>query len=215
MVQARTERRKRRSQEELHALILQAARETFKQQGFGGATTAAIAARAEVTEAQLFRYFPSKAALYREAVFTPLNEHLTRFMARQAGDFEKTDTLRDKARDYTVELQDFLDEQGKMLLSLLVAQAYAPSQSPGVDEIAGLEAYFDRGAALHAGRLDSPSPIDPRLMVRVSFAAVLGCVLFKDWLIPETLADDETVREAITAFVLDGVLENPAPQPKP
>jgi hypothetical protein len=92
-----------------------------------------------------------------------------------------------------------------MMLSLLVAQAYGAAESPGVDEIASLATYFDRGAAIHASRLDTPSSVDPELMVRVSFAAVLGCVLFKDWLVPEGLAGPDAVRDAITAFMLDGV----------
>ena len=44
--------------------LLDAALELFSQKGFGGATTKEIAAAAGVTEAIIFRHFPSKQALY-------------------------------------------------------------------------------------------------------------------------------------------------------
>ncbi len=59
--------------------IIRAAADEFKASGFTGATTAAIARNAEVTEAQLFRYFASKAELFRESVFKPLNQHFLDF----------------------------------------------------------------------------------------------------------------------------------------
>jgi hypothetical protein len=50
--------------------------------------------------------------------------------------------------------------------------------------------------------------VDPRLMVRVSFAAVLACVMFKDWIFPPDLATDEQISAAINAFVLEGISAN-------
>jgi AcrR family transcriptional regulator len=66
-------RRKRRSPGELNARILKAAAAEFRRAGYIGATTAAIAQKADVTEAQLFRYFGSKSNLFREAIFRPLD----------------------------------------------------------------------------------------------------------------------------------------------
>jgi TetR/AcrR family transcriptional regulator len=44
--------------------LLDAALELFSRKGFGGATTKEIAAAAGITEAIIFRHFPSKQALY-------------------------------------------------------------------------------------------------------------------------------------------------------
>ena len=44
--------------------ILEVARELFARQGFQGTTTRAIARQAGVTEALIFRHFPTKEALY-------------------------------------------------------------------------------------------------------------------------------------------------------
>jgi len=48
--------------------ILEVAAAQFAQHGFGGTTTRAIAARAQVNEAIIFRHFASKEDLYREVL---------------------------------------------------------------------------------------------------------------------------------------------------
>lgn len=57
--------RKRISGTERKALILDAARSVFSQSGFEAAKTQDIAKAAKVSEALLYRHFPSKLALYR------------------------------------------------------------------------------------------------------------------------------------------------------
>jgi hypothetical protein len=46
------------------------------------------------------------------------------------------------------------------------------------------------------------------MLVRTSFAAVLGCVLFNDWMFPPGTAGDDAIREATIDFVLDGLNAN-------
>ena len=90
--------RRRRSAEEIKDRLLSAAREEFGSKSFTGATTAAIARRADVAEVQMFRYFPSKADLFHEAVFAPLIEHFQCFNdehANKALDEESARVLRD------------------------------------------------------------------------------------------------------------------------
>lgn len=57
--------RKRISGNERRSLILAAARRVFSRQGFEGAKTLQIAREANVSEALVYRHFPSKVALYR------------------------------------------------------------------------------------------------------------------------------------------------------
>ena len=54
--------------EENERALLEAAEAIFAEQGFAGATTAAIAKRAGVPKANLHYYFPTKEALYRAVV---------------------------------------------------------------------------------------------------------------------------------------------------
>ncbi len=47
-------------------LILSAAKQCFARNGFAGTTTKSVAAAASISEALLFKHFPTKAALYAE-----------------------------------------------------------------------------------------------------------------------------------------------------
>lgn len=205
--------RKRRSSEEIMERLVTAAREEFKRSGYVGATTAVIARNAEVTEAQLFRYFDSKADLFREAVFEPLDKHFSEFNARYPAIAVNDENIREHARLYITELQQFLDEHSKLLLSLVVSQLFTSggvqgTNGQGVGEIESLRHYFERGAATMSNRVETNAPVDPKLLVRVSFAAVLGCVLFKDWIFPKGLASEKDISSAIIDFVIDGISVN-------
>ncbi len=62
----------RLSFEQRETLILEAATSLFSENGFKGTTTKAIAQRARVNEALLFRHFPKKEDLYTAIVKTKL-----------------------------------------------------------------------------------------------------------------------------------------------
>jgi AcrR family transcriptional regulator len=204
---ADTVRRITRSPEEVRERVIDAAGEEFESHGYSGATIAAIARRAEVTEAQIFRYFTSKADLYRTAIFEPLNRHFADFHARQRTSTDDA-VSREGARRYITELQEFIGQHSGMLMSLLVAKAYAQDPTEGGSGLDGLREYFDRGAAMMRRRSIGEHKVAPEMMVRVSFAAILGCVLFNDWMFPPGLAEDGVIREATLDFVLDGLNAN-------
>ncbi|MBV1688345.1 TetR/AcrR family transcriptional regulator [Novosphingobium sp. G106] len=201
-------RRKRRSSEEVADRILDAAAEEFELAGYAGATTAAIARRAEVTEAQIFRFYGSKQELFRAAIFKPLNRHLVAFHEANQGPLGDTQTMRDMARRYINELQDFMAQHSRMFMSLIVATAYSPEATNPVSDMEGLRAYFEQGAKTMTSRMGDSVPVDPKLMVRVSFVAVLASLMFKDWLFPADMATDEEIRDAIAGFVIDGIMAN-------
>lgn len=201
-------RRKRRSSEEILDRIVAAATGEFQENGYSGATTAAIARRAEVTEAQIFRFFPSKAELFREAIFRPLNRHFAAFHADSARAPSETQPARELARQYIDELQEFMTQHSRMLMSLIVADAYSPGAAGRIGQIEGLNAYFDQGRVLMTSRTGKDVAVPPELMVRVSFAAVLACVMFKDWLFPPGIATDAQIRDAIAEFTIDGIRAN-------
>ena len=206
---APTQRKKRRSTDENVDRILRAAADEFGTCGFSGATTATIARNAEVTQAQLFRHFASKTDLFREAIFKPLDQHFLGFQSRLLTDAIGTATPRDQSLLYITELQQFLGEHSKMLLSLVVAQTYQPGDTQGMSEIDSVQTYFARGAALMRSRTVASPKVNPDLMVRVSFAAVLACIVFKQWLFPAGMASENEIRAAINHFVLDGINANP------
>ncbi|TAK98475.1 MAG: TetR/AcrR family transcriptional regulator [Rhodospirillaceae bacterium] len=201
-------KRKRRSPEEILNRVVQAAGEEFKRCGFAGATTATIARNADVTEAQLFRYFGSKSNLFRETIFKPLDQHFLNFINKRMPKQGKLATTRETANLYTTELQRFISEHSGMLTSLVVAQTYDTGTAQGVGEINSLSTYFDHGASVMTKGMKDKPKVDPKLMVRVSFAAVLACIMFKDWIFPPGLASSEEIRAAINDFVIEGIGAN-------
>ncbi|WHO41035.1 TetR family transcriptional regulator [Sphingobium sp. AP49] len=197
-------RRKRRSSEEINNRLIAAAQAEFKRLGYAGATTAAIARAAETTEAQLFRSFASKAALFQEAVFRPLSAHLEQFNRDHLISADAAHRA-DNARLYIAELQRFVADNARLLHAALLTGSHEGS---GIPPIESLTRYFDRGAAVQSERIDGPPRVDPRLMVRVSFAAVLANMMFRDWLFPDDLKDDAAINAAVANFVLDGINAN-------
>jgi AcrR family transcriptional regulator len=68
------EPRRRRASGEPKRLILEAARDLFSRRGYSDTSTRELADRAEVSETLIFRYFGSKAMLFREALVVPFTE---------------------------------------------------------------------------------------------------------------------------------------------
>lgn len=201
-----SKRRKRRTAAEIRGRLLNAAREEFNAKGFTGATTAAIAKRADVAEIQMFRYFPSKADLFHEAIFAPLSDHFRTFVAKLGpGTLDEAHIMK-RARLYISELLAFLSEHSKMLVSLIVAQTYEGSAPATSQASAGsLQAFLDEIAALMAERVGVASEIEPETMGRVAFGALLGCITYRDLLFPHAAANSATIDQAIAEFILAGI----------
>jgi AcrR family transcriptional regulator len=199
-------RRKRRPVHEVTSLILEAANEEFRRHGYDNATTATIARNAGTTEAQIFRYYGSKADLFRQSVFNQIDRQFADFNARYLSEGTLPGDFRKLSRLYISELHDFLEKHHELLLSLFVAQTYARHETPGVGEIDALRTYFEHGAAMVDRTAGSRAlKIDPQLLVRISFGAVLASVMFKEWLFPPGLAEDASIEEAVIDFVIDGI----------
>ena len=196
-------KRPRRTRDDILNRIVQAAREEFKRSGFAGATTAAIARNADVTEAQLFRYFGSKSNLFRETIFKPVDQHFMRFINQHMPEIRNAASTAEMTDLYTTELQRFIREHSGMLASLIIEQTYDSGASQ--TGINSLHTYFDRCASMMAMRLKGRGRVDPRLTVRVVFGAVLASVMFKDWIFPPGLANDEEITAAVNDFTKEGI----------
>jgi len=86
---------------ETEALLLAAAESVFAEKGFGGATTAAIAARAGVPKSNLHYYFPTKQALYRAVLANVLEAWL-----EAAASFDRGETARQALAHYIAAKMD-------------------------------------------------------------------------------------------------------------
>src|SRR5690242_15356780 len=75
-----TKKRPRRASADVRELLLRAARDEFLAKGYGGATTKAIAARAEVSETVIFNQFGDKSGLFSAAFVTPFSEVVDEYL---------------------------------------------------------------------------------------------------------------------------------------
>ncbi len=205
---AKKKRRPRRSTDEVIDLIIEAARGEFERNGYDGAKTAEIAKKAQVAEALIYSNFGSKARLFHDSIFKPLNQHFLQFCATHLVDADDTEGAREWTRQYTLELQQFVRRHSRMLRTVIAAQMYASEGMQGLSQVEGLHEFFSLTAAKSMKRFPDKPKIHPKLVSRVSFATILTCVVFKDWLFPEGLASDEEVSAAVSNFILEGVNAN-------
>lgn len=206
-------KRRRRSSEEVIDRLIEAARAEFELNGYAGAKTAAIARRAGVAEALIFSNFGSKAKLFQDAIFKPLNRHFLDFRATHGIDASDTKAMQEGTRRYVAELQQFVERHSRMLMSLFVAQFYDPDNLSGLSHVQGLHDYFARATAMATERMAAKPPrIHPKLMARVSFATIMACIIFRDLLFPMGLASQAEIGAAISDFVMDGLSANTVPK---
>lgn len=212
--QVKQKRRKRRSTQEIVDRIIYAAFLEFGENGYTNTTTSAIARRAEVAEALIFTHFGSKSNLFRKAVFKPLDDHFSSFIRTHAIDHgDKAERVKE-SRAFVSDLVSFIRRHSDMFKSLVVNEAYS-KDGDGASGLRGLQDYFDKMSAIEETKLSDRPKVAPRLISRISFAAILGCILFDDWIFPEGIAEDEEVHEALCDFIMEGLGVNPAMQMKP
>jgi AcrR family transcriptional regulator len=200
--------RPRRSKEEIIERLMEAACEEFEHNGYAGTTTAAIAQKAGVAEWLIFTHFGSKARLFQDSIFKPMNQQFVDFFNTRLADTE--DARQETARKYILELQRFMASHSKMLMSLLFAQMYESDEVEGLSQVDGLHDYFSRAATMAMSRRSGKSKVDPKLMGRFSFATIMACVIFKDLLFPEGLATEAEISAGMADFIMYGTRANAA-----
>jgi AcrR family transcriptional regulator len=102
-------------------LILGAAKRCFARNGFAGTTTKSVAAAAAISEALLFKHFPSKAALYAEilAEECEADPDLAQLLGQEPSTTALVELIRNMVR-YFLQIGDGLDEQEAQRLRLMV-----------------------------------------------------------------------------------------------
>src|SRR5215470_19211312 len=102
-------------------LILSAAKRCFARHGFAGTTTRSVAAAAAISEALLFKHFPSKAALYAEilAEECEADPDLLHLLGQAPSTAALVELARSMVR-YFVDIANGSDEQEAQRLRLMV-----------------------------------------------------------------------------------------------
>jgi AcrR family transcriptional regulator len=102
-------------------LILSAAKRCFARHGFAGTTTKSVAAAAAISEALLFKHFPSKAALYAEilAEECEADPDLTHLLGQQPSTATLVELVRGMVSHF-MEVANGSDEEEEQRLRLMV-----------------------------------------------------------------------------------------------
>lgn len=212
---AQEKRKKRRATATIKKSILKAAYEEFKSCGFRDAKIAAIAASANVTEAQIYRYFPSKASLFQESIFDPLESHFKDYYDKYVKHVDKqhpilnpdSNSIINVQKEYMKNLQVLFQENEVALRSLVADSGELTHNTSGALYLEGLQNYFDHVAEIMADRLGTTASKEIHLNIRIGFAALLAAQLFKPWLLPASLGTDEEIREAAVDFATKGLVQ--------
>jgi AcrR family transcriptional regulator len=184
--------------------IIAAALSEFQENGFGGAKTAAIAKRAGVVEALIFKHFGSKENLFQRVIFERLDRHYTSFATEHTVSPNDRASRLMESRSYIGAQQEFLRRNDRMFKSLIMNEVYGGIEAKDVSQLSGLQDYLDKMVDIVESRPDHRPEGRVDLNARISFATVLACTLFRDWLFPTGIADDEEIRNAVTDFVMEG-----------
>ncbi|MDE2377806.1 TetR/AcrR family transcriptional regulator [Bradyrhizobium sp.] len=102
-------------------LILGAAKRCFARHGYNGTTTKSVAAAAAISEALLFKHFPSKAALYAEILSEECeaDPELAVLLEREPSTATLVELIRGMVQ-YFVEIADGPDQEEAQRLRLMV-----------------------------------------------------------------------------------------------
>ncbi len=205
-------RRKRRKEKDIRQLILDAALREANRLGYAATTTRVIAQSAGVSESLVFRHFGSKAALFDLVVFGPFTDLLSHFIENHSMP-EDTRTLALNSREFVSELLQYL-RQNRRLIGGFLQNASSRLEETEFPPASTLENYFALSQmtleALHR-KTTGYADANVGLAMRLSFAAVLGSVLFSDWLFPGNEPDIETLTDGLVRLLVRAQgPENPA-----
>jgi AcrR family transcriptional regulator len=188
--------------------ILHAASHAFSRSGYRRTGTRDLAAAAGVSEATLFRHFPTKAQLFEDAVIRPFRASIAEIAQRRS----------DRPADVTQEapLEAFYDEMLRRLRQderLLIAGLAALTFEDDDTEFTSLRQAFSEVVdylennyrqQAEVRNLDTDPRLGSRILVGLAIGLALGDrLLFDD---DDRTSDDELVAEAarITAWGLTG-----------
>ena len=198
-----TTKRTRLNGAERRQLILEAARRVFLESGFSGARTRRIAEEAGITEALLYRFFPSKLAIYEAAVLQPLEAFVADMLAATGEIEARSENREDGLRRINEMLYRFMRESAPFLAVVLLSEVnegrrfyqndFHPVLSKPINDV------VSRITGWRSPKGDST----------LIFAAMLGVHmgLAIDGLLRGTSPDEAEVAGQLTALFSDGMPE--------
>ncbi len=193
----------RASGPERQASLISAATSLFAANGFTGTTTKQIAKAAGVSEALLFKHFPTKQALY-----TAILAEKTQYSELREA-VEEATKKRDDKRLFTL-LASYRIRKGSdpTLLRLLLFSALEGHELSNMFFQQQYRVFHNLLAGYIRRRIDDGAfrPVDPLLTARAFFGIIVHHRLLHDIFgLPMHLTHEDTVAEYVSLF-LDGLV---------
>lgn len=197
--------RSRRTRGEPRRLLVIAAQEVFNEKGYAGASTREIARRAGVSENLMFRYFKSKAGLFREAMVLPFVEFVDSFVtAREAvKDVEDAETL---SLWFVGRLYDLFREHRALGAMLFAADVHTESELAASGVLGEVREQLERLVLVgeREMRVRGSSLKRQDLATRSTVAMVAGMALYARWFFGERRPSRDAIVKELSSAVLHG-----------
>jgi AcrR family transcriptional regulator len=170
--------RRPRKRGEARQAILTSARTLFGANGYTGTNMREVADHAEVSEALLYRYFPSKTALFAESVIEPYHGFVEQYLERwETLDHQLSND--EMVHGFVSGLYDFILEHRELLSALVTANRFGDGD---IDETGALSQEVKRLAdftAREAGQRGLTS-VDLEMAVSCTIAMIFAIALLDD-----------------------------------
>ena len=205
---ASSTRRSRRSTDEVRRLILKAATESFREQGYVNARTKEIADRAGVAETVLFRHFGSKPELFEQAVIGVVEGFLREHFERWRDFYAMPHDVRQPATAWIAKLYDLLyANRGLMKAYLSAASSGGPdglSAVVGHDQLGQVLRPLDELATREVAAVGLVG-IDIPVSIRAAFGMLLSFAVYGDLLFPGGRRPSrQRIVDECTSLLMDG-----------
>lgn len=194
--------------------LLNAARECFAQSGYRGTTTKEIALSAGLAEKTLFRHFPTKAILFREAVVTPFASFIAHYIETWRERPRGTRPTEVSVREFYADAMDVFDEHGRLLVALISALTFGSTEADLEHELRNSLGGMLNGLD-HIGewvRINGLT-LDPALTPRLMFGMVAAAGMHGDWLFGAQAPPRQRVIDELTNLTVYGLKGTPANRP--
>jgi AcrR family transcriptional regulator len=174
-------KRPRRRKGEPRAALIRSASELFNERGYADTSTRELSDRADVSETLIFRYFGSKAGLFRDAVVQPFLDFVDEFDRSSAeGSFETQD---DEAatREFLGGLYDLFYEHRGLVAMFFAAETMLSSELAESGVLDEVSARLQRLVEIGRKQMRIRHNVElarPALTTRVTLSMVAGMATF-------------------------------------
>jgi AcrR family transcriptional regulator len=199
-------RRPRRRPGEAREALVAAARDAFIDAGYQGASLRQIAAKAGTTQAILYRYFPSKAELFKESVLGPFEAFVTALVDGWRATHVSATPTNDLIAGFTESLYDFSLSHRGLIAALLAADAHGGESTGGAKESFRRTIADVVARALEDAVSRGWADIDVEVAVPITMSLIISTALLDDWLFdPAARPDRDRILKEIVRYEIRAI----------